>query len=252
MPRARTIRGDEELEEGAVHVCYEFWMLKQAGEMLNWKVTVSSPVSISASENVQLEAFLLHYRNLRAFLCPTMHTTRPNDIVCSDFLWLPEETDVVTTVDLMRDRERLDQMLAHITYSRIKHIRDGNAEWSMVTMFGTMCAAFRDFLGSLPEKSRSWFLNGYWGVIQDGLIIEALISAGAVEKPWREPIHAAGKGLGGPDSKATKKLVRTLIDHGLVHIAQHAGNAGAGEPSFYSWERGPGSGKGLLTSMDDS
>jgi hypothetical protein len=55
-----------------------------------------------------LEAFLMHYRNLRAFLCPNLQRVAEDDIIASDFLKEPAARDIVDASKFKLDKERLD------------------------------------------------------------------------------------------------------------------------------------------------
>jgi hypothetical protein len=58
--------------------------------------------------NVVLEAFLLHFRNLRAFLSPSLQTIGIDDIIASDFWGKALAEDVVAATALGRDKRHLD------------------------------------------------------------------------------------------------------------------------------------------------
>ena len=88
MP-VRAVRSDEELHQAASHVDYEVKMLYYASQFLGQ--THSSPPLTFPSDfqNMALEVLLLHYRCLRAFLCPSIQgkgVVREDDMLASDFL----------------------------------------------------------------------------------------------------------------------------------------------------------------------
>ena len=86
----------KDLRKAAEHVSYEIEMLMFAGsELGGWH---SSPMSKPAGnyENMALESFLLHFRNLRAFLCPTLQMTCDDDICASAFLGKPRLSTLST------------------------------------------------------------------------------------------------------------------------------------------------------------
>jgi hypothetical protein len=83
---ARTIQLDPDLRIAAHHVNYEIGMLAHTGFYLGG--FHSSPMSTPEEndKNMALESFLTHYRNLRAFLCPSLQVYGDEDIIASDFL----------------------------------------------------------------------------------------------------------------------------------------------------------------------
>lgn len=125
----RPIRTEEKLRKAAAHVGYEIEMLVySAGHLGGWH---SLPMTTPSGneKNMALESFLLHFRNLRAFLCPSMQNVRVTDILASDFLDEPTPSDVGNTAKFVNSKERLDQMLAHLTYDRSVHIAAGEHGW---------------------------------------------------------------------------------------------------------------------------
>jgi hypothetical protein len=110
---------DIELCKAAEHVCYEIEMLFYAAEHLGGYH--SPPVSVPGAKgkHMALESFLLHFRNLRAFLCPTTQPTHDDDIIGSDFLKSPQPQDYGNWAKLGIDKKRLDQMLSHLSYNRV-------------------------------------------------------------------------------------------------------------------------------------
>jgi hypothetical protein len=153
MPRpSRTV---DELRKAAVAVDYEFAMLVFSAQHLSgWH---SSPMTIPAGSemNMALESFLLHFRNLREFLCPSM--LREDDVLASDFLGLYDGSDVGDRNTLHADKKRLDKMLAHISYSRADYIHAGDHRWNSSTMLVLMQRELQKFVARLPTPQRTWF-----------------------------------------------------------------------------------------------
>jgi hypothetical protein len=103
---ARTSKTPAELEEAARHVGYEMRMLLFSSQHLEgW---YASPITVDEDDaNMVLESFLLHFRNLRTFLCPsTQKLTSPDDVIASDF----------TTGDGVRRRRRNELRIGEATY----------------------------------------------------------------------------------------------------------------------------------------
>jgi len=113
--------------------------------------------TIGDEKNMALEAFLLHFRNLRAFLCPSMQNVRVTNILASDFLDEPTPRDVGNTAKFVNSKERLDQMLAHLTYDRSDHIAAGEHGWRTDDMLSTLAEQPNRFFAVLPKDRAAWF-----------------------------------------------------------------------------------------------
>jgi hypothetical protein len=150
----------KDLRKAAEHVSYEIEMLMFAGsELGGWH---SSPMSKPAGnyENMALECFLLHFRNLRGFLCPTLQTTCPDDICASAFLGESQAIDVVDKGNLAPYGEGLNKMLAHLSYKREPLIQAGKHTWPVARMSIEILEQLEVFLALLSKKGpamRSWF-----------------------------------------------------------------------------------------------
>jgi hypothetical protein len=150
-------RTPQDLRNAAKHVSYEIEMLMFAGsELGGWH---SSPMSKPAGnyENIALESFLLHFRNLRGFLCPTLQKTCGDDICASAFVEKSQAVDVADTRTLSRDKPRLDKMLAHLSYSREPFIQAREDAWPVAHMSIEILEQLEIFLGLLSPEMRSWF-----------------------------------------------------------------------------------------------
>jgi hypothetical protein len=132
-------------------------MLMFAGSHLGgWH---SSPMSkpTGNEQNMALECLLLHFRNLRGFLCPTLQATHEEDICASEFLGKSKAADVVDNRGFKPDKERLDKMLAHLSYARKSFIETGNHAWPVARMSIEILEHLEAFLGLLNSEIRSWF-----------------------------------------------------------------------------------------------
>jgi hypothetical protein len=157
-PSKRPLRAEPELQEAASYVTYEIRMLIYAAHHLGG--FHSSPMAAPGDEekNMALESFLLHFRNLRGFLCPSLQTTIEDDIIASDSL---KETTALDHGDLKLlsvDKDRIDKMLAHLSYSRGRFIATGQKGWEVAKMLKLMLGQLQVFLAKLPPTERSWFL----------------------------------------------------------------------------------------------
>jgi hypothetical protein len=123
----------------------------------------SSPITTPEGnrKNVMLEAFLLHYRNLRAFLCPSIQAHSDDDIVASDFLGIGEASDVADATKLKADKTKIDGMLAHLTYRRAEYIRRGVGGWDVAGMTVTLLEQLERFLEQLPDNLKAWFPSAH-------------------------------------------------------------------------------------------
>ena len=118
---ARTSKTPAELEEAARHVGYEMRMLLFSSQHLEgW---YASPITVDEDDaNMALESFLLHFRNLRTFLCPsTQKLTSPDDVIASDFT-TGDGSEAGDATSFVLEKQRIDKMLAHVSYTRGTYI----------------------------------------------------------------------------------------------------------------------------------
>jgi hypothetical protein len=154
----RTVKTQAQLEEAAKHIKYEIEMLLYAAQQISgWQSSPPTPYGNEA--NMALECFLLHYRNLRAFLCPSLQRFGANDILASDFLGKSEEADIGDPSKLDRDKTRLDEMLAHVTYSRSTYIEASDYSWNIEKMLILVLDELSKFLGIIPAAQLPWYQN---------------------------------------------------------------------------------------------
>jgi hypothetical protein len=156
MPRPSRL--DTKLQAAAKHVNYEIVMMKYATETLGAEYG-SPPVTVATeAKNMALEGFLLHFRNLRAFLCPSIQKTpTADDILASDFMDFPDPHDMGDPVQLSSKKKILDQMLAHLSYSRDEHIAAGANWWQIERMLEAMMDQLVGFRQRLPADRARWF-----------------------------------------------------------------------------------------------
>jgi hypothetical protein len=114
----RPKRDPSDLEAAARHVSYEIRMLfYSAAKLGGWHASPPTTL-VDDAKNMALECFLLHFRNLRAFLCPLLQKVYDDDILASDLLGESAARDIGDAAILSEDKERLDKMLAHLSYTR--------------------------------------------------------------------------------------------------------------------------------------
>jgi hypothetical protein len=152
---ALRVRKEEDLRQAARHVSYEIAMLVYSADHLSaWQSSPPSPTGNEA--NMALESFLLHFRNLRAFLCPSLQACSADDVVASDFLGNDSPTDLSDRARLGVDKRRLDKLLAHLSYSRRDYIETGDYAWNIAGMLIAMLAELQRFLALLPPEQSCW------------------------------------------------------------------------------------------------
>jgi hypothetical protein len=155
----RPARLDDDLQHAATDVKYEIDMMIESACDVG-AVWGSPPTTLAdRQKNMTLECFLLHYRNLRAFLCPSLQAPpKRDDVVASDFLRLPTPDDAADPEKIRADKERLDQMLAHVSYNRYDEYKaKGNTDWYVGKMAAAILQELDVFLGRIPEYMRPWF-----------------------------------------------------------------------------------------------
>lgn len=155
----RPPRSDSDLEQTARDVRYEIEMLIESASDVGSVWASPSTTLADAHKNMALECFLLHFRNLRAFLCPSLQAPpRPDTVVASDFLRKSTPHDIGHPNKIRDDKERLDQMLAHISYNRHKkYITKGKMDWYVGRMAVAMIQQVEVFLDVLPDYMKPWF-----------------------------------------------------------------------------------------------
>ena len=104
-----------------------------------------------------LESFLIHFRNLRSFLCPSLQVLGDDDVIASDFLGEQMPEDIGDSARLSVDKQRLDRMLSHVSYSREKYITSGDYEWRVADLTVIALDELEKFLAQLPAEKVPWF-----------------------------------------------------------------------------------------------
>ena len=149
----RSARTDKELKETAEDpIVYEVDMLRQCASVL------SKPLD-QLTQNIALESFLVHVRNLREFLYGA--GTNRDDVVAGDFFPGPGQWEDINIRPPMpkvieANRERLNKALAHVSYSRLKYKGPAKA-WPSQQMASELIAVVRVFLRHLPQDRSAWF-----------------------------------------------------------------------------------------------
>ena len=155
---ARPVRPDDALREAAPHVGYEIGMLMYSGAYIGWGHSSPPSTPSGNDRNMALESFLLHFRNLRAFLCPSLQNISNDDILASDYLDKVDPQDVgIPRRFHATEKARLDKMLAHISYARRTYIAAGDHFWPGALMTKTIIEELTKFVELLPPGRQGWF-----------------------------------------------------------------------------------------------
>ena len=132
----------------AQKVCYERSMLDWCAQQI--RLEKALPKSDDAKSNLVLEGFLLHARVLRDFL--VKKNPKLDDVLAEHFL--EEPLPYLGPLPYLEEhRERLNKLLAHLTYTR----REYEKRWDVAKIHTEIDRAWREFLDVLPEKTRQWF-----------------------------------------------------------------------------------------------
>lgn len=146
-----------DLRKAAEHVSYEIRMLVYAPSITGARH--ASPPTTPAEDywNMAMESFLVHFRNLRAFLCPFLQIITDDDVIATDFLGERQPRDIGDSGRLGVDKERIDKMVVHLSYSREDFIKSGKSDWYIADLTVTMLEEFEKFLAQLPAEKVAWF-----------------------------------------------------------------------------------------------
>ena len=154
----RIARADEVLRGAAKHVEYEIEMLLYAQDHIGGFHSSPMTMPLGMEKNMALESFLLHFRNLRAFLYPSLQSVLDDDVVASDFLGEQKAEDVGDDPGtLASHKERLDRMVAHLSYLREEYIVAGDGGWNVAQMAIAILDQMDSFLARLPGHTIPWF-----------------------------------------------------------------------------------------------
>jgi hypothetical protein len=149
----------EKLPKVAEHVRYEIRLLIFSAEHVGG--CHASPVVTPQGDekNMALESFLLHFRNLRVFLCPSLQEGNvfPDDVLASDFTGKFDCSDVGDKTKFPpEEQKRLNKMLTHISYKRPDY-EPRDYQWDTSEMLIRMLDELQRFVGTLTQEQRSWF-----------------------------------------------------------------------------------------------
>ena len=148
-------------KEVATFVYYEYTQLDHVAKALR-SLTQGQRVdsqgerhktdSEKIQESILLTAFLVHARNLRAFL---FTPPRLDDVAAEHFLpdWAEKVEDWCPY--FLEHRERLNKSLAHISYKRIEY--EANKLWECGTIHKELTDAWNEFFGRLTREEQDWF-----------------------------------------------------------------------------------------------
>ncbi len=133
-------------------------MLNQAAARCT-KPTGDEGLETHVLNTMAIECFLIHFRNLRDFLYPDADSADNRDNVIArdyDSGWLKTDSDWKPCS--RNERNRINKLLAHISYSR-RHL---DHSWPIQAMWQQMMQRLAGFIRSLPAERREWFKA--WGL----------------------------------------------------------------------------------------
>lgn len=152
MPQAnfRSDRTSEDLQSGAVSIRYEFSMLNEIAKI--WPRIGEFPPLF---QNMAIESFLVHFRNVRDFLFSANPLN--DDVVASDFnskAWSIDSSGWTETVP--HERDRINKQLSHVSYLRGYY----DKQWPIPAMAGALARKFTEFLKILPKDKQDLLQGG--------------------------------------------------------------------------------------------
>jgi hypothetical protein len=137
-------------------VLYELDMFKQ----VYIKITNEWNESDIWTKNILIEVFLLHARILYDFLI--FDPKRVGDMSAIHFLDCPESWKQARgqLCQYISDNyTRLNQMVAHLTYERIKYEVEDMKGWVVHEIYQEIMGAWQQFLDCLSPEQHVWFKN---------------------------------------------------------------------------------------------
>ncbi len=148
----RNIRSDAQLRDLVQNsVLYEANMMALAA-----RATATYPKG-SFEYNMAVECFLVHFRNMREFLFPPTEAwnsrKRNDDVIAHDYQDSWKHTISDWTECSADEKNRIDKLLAHISYSR----RNLDHSWPIAKMTRAIFACLRQFISGLPGDRQEWF-----------------------------------------------------------------------------------------------
>jgi len=156
---------EAEVKAVATYVWFEYLMFNQAAKQILSLLQGSRADSLWGQHmtdrkqlqvNVLLASFLIHARNLRAFLFPPRRTKpKWDDVLAQHFLPEWDEKVEKWCPYFDENRDRLNKSLAHISYKRIEY--EPKKKWSYVKIHKELTAAWNEFWSRLPAEKKKWF-----------------------------------------------------------------------------------------------
>lgn len=155
-----TIRKSRNLEAAAHDVCYEMMRL---GDALTIRKQFCSGGRGESLAQLLLEAFLLHYRNIRDFLMNAdKHvddiTARHFNLYWQGSSW-KDHTTKTASGDGLCEKELINKLLSHISYSRaeVRSTLSTGIHWPLTDMYQTAMSEFVKFVEALPPERQPLF-----------------------------------------------------------------------------------------------
>ncbi len=143
------------LKETAPRIVYEIKMLRDTSFSLRTSSLVRSNTLL---RRVFLESTLLHARSLLEFFTKQRcdKGVSKYDVLAQDYSngWLPAQPPEY----LLENRQRLNRMLAHLSYKRNQLIRT-NRRWDIPKISAEIEGLWSDFYSHLSLEKAEWFVD---------------------------------------------------------------------------------------------
>ncbi len=118
VTRTRLLSDSELLAYSHEHLRYELWMFLRLGDLLPARYPENEQEKLV--NNALIEAFVVHLRNLIAFLYPDKVASL--DIIAEDFFSDPDSWELIRpqiSRSLVEARDRAHREIAHLTTARV-------------------------------------------------------------------------------------------------------------------------------------
>lgn len=144
---SRNRRTDEELREIAGILLYE------KGMMFYTASSLASEQTDHLLRNALLESFVIHARNLIAFIWS--ESSNSDDVLAEDFFpdpqnWRSARPEMSTL--LSESKRRVNKLAAHLTYTRLS-ISGAQKVWRFIDIARELQTVFELFVQSAPQNT---------------------------------------------------------------------------------------------------
>jgi hypothetical protein len=146
----------ERLEKMARHLQYEMEVFLYAAQLV--------PSWMAESDNrkgkLVFEAFLTHFRNLLQFFYGKNDKKSQDQARAYHYGWIAKRPKWYQAYS-----DRCDQLLAHLSYDRIKYIDEGTVQWIFDVQIDQLRVEWNNFIQALSPERQAWF--GYSSMLSE-------------------------------------------------------------------------------------